>query len=83
MRSLGLEHSCPSALILYSRLNGNLELLGDFEREIDVSEEFPGEEDDVCFVCLEDFVGLSGFGDESDGADLAGGRVRFEDMKRG
>jgi hypothetical protein len=77
MRSLGLEHPRPSSFILHSRLNGNLKLLGDFQREIDVSEEFPGEEDDVCFVCLEDFVGLGGFRDEPDGADLAG-RMRDE-----
>jgi hypothetical protein len=83
MRSLGLKHPRPRPFILDTWLNGNLELLGDFQREIDVSEEFPGEEDDVCFVCLEDFVGLSGFGDESDGADLAGGGVRDEDMGSG
>lgn len=70
MDNLRLEHPCPRTGILNSRLNGNLQLFGDFEGEIDVSEQFSSKKDDVGFVALEDLVGLYGFGDESDGADL-------------
>lgn len=66
----GLEHPRPRTSILDRRLNRDLKLLGDLDREIDVSEQFSGEEDDIGFVGFEDFVGLCGFGDEPDRSDL-------------
>lgn len=73
MRLLGLEHPRPCTSILNRRLNRNLELFGDLDGEIDVSKQFSSEEDHIRFVGFEDFVGLYGFGDKSDGADLGRG----------
>lgn len=73
MRMFGLEHPCPRTSILDRRLNCDLKLLGDLDGEIDVSEQFSGEEDDVGFVGFEDFVGLYGFGNKPDGSDLGVG----------
>jgi hypothetical protein len=70
MRLLRLEHPRPRTSILHSGLNSDVQLLGNLDGEVNVSEQFPSEENDVRFVPLEDLVGLYRLGDEADSSDL-------------